>query len=81
MIPAASVPSSAKPALLRPLRDLASRLIRDDGGQTTIEYALLTGIIAVAAISVLERIRVQLLDIFFIVNGALSNAPVGDAGG
>jgi Flp pilus assembly pilin Flp len=57
-----------------------SELARDDRAQTTVEYALLTGIVAVAAISALERIRQQLLDVFFIVNGALSNAPVGDAG-
>jgi Flp pilus assembly pilin Flp len=75
-----SVPGNPVNSASRRVRDLALALIRDDRAQTTIEYALLTGIIAVAAISALERIRVQILDIFFIVNGALSNAPTGDAG-
>ena len=45
-----------------------------------IEYALLAGIIAVAAISVLQLIRTNLVDVFTTVNDALSGADVGDSG-
>ncbi len=59
---------------------IAARLLREDDGQSLIEYALLAGIIAIAAISVLELIRGNLLNVFTAVNEALSGADVGDVG-
>ncbi len=56
------------------------RLWKEEEGQSMIEYALLAGIIAVAAISVLTLIRGNLVDVFTTVDGALAGADVGDAG-
>ena len=60
--------------------DRFDRWIRDEGGQSMIEYALLAGIIAVAAITVLQSIRENLVGVFETVNDSLASADVGDAG-
>ncbi|MFN7952312.1 MAG: hypothetical protein U0610_11355 [bacterium] len=66
--------------LVEVLGGTLARLIHDDDAQTSIEYALICGIVAVAAISSLERIRADIVDIFAAVQNALASAPVGDAG-
>ncbi len=65
---------------LAALRRTLARLVHEDEAQTTIEYALLCGIVAVAAIGSLQRIRTEIVDIFAAVQNAIANAPVGDAG-
>ncbi len=62
------------------VRRMLVRLVREDEAQTTIEYALLCGIVAVAAIGSLQRIRTEIVAIFAAVQDAIANAPVGDAG-
>ncbi len=54
--------------------------VNEEEGQSMIEYALLAGIIAVAAISVRTLIRGNMVDVFGTVDGALAGATVGDAG-
>lgn len=62
------------------MQRLLSRLVQEDEGQTMIEYALLAGIIAVAAITILATLRGSIVDVFTTVNDALTGAEVGDAG-
>jgi pilus assembly protein Flp/PilA len=62
------------------MRGLFRRLVEQDDGQTMIEYALLAGIIAVAAITILSTLRGSIVDVFGTVNDALTGAQVGDAG-
>ncbi|MBK7974877.1 MAG: Flp family type IVb pilin [Deltaproteobacteria bacterium] len=66
--------------ILSELGALASRLWSEDDAQTSIEYALICGIVAIAGISALTRIRLQIVDIFSAIQDAISSAPVGDAG-
>lgn len=62
------------------LAELGARLWREDDAQTSIEYALICGIVAIAGISALTRIRLQVVDIFSAIQDAIASAPVGDAG-
>ena len=62
------------------LGPVVSRWLRDEAGQSVIEYALLSGIIAVAAISVLQSIRGNLVGVFTTVTDSLASADVGSAG-
>lgn len=46
------------------------RLWRDDSGQDLIEYALLVGLVAVVAVSVVTQVGKTILDIFWAVIAA-----------
>ena len=62
------------------MRRILRRLVTEEDGQTMIEYALLAGIIAVAAITILSTLRGSIVNVFGTVNDALTGAQVGDAG-
>jgi Flp pilus assembly pilin Flp len=74
------VPDPRHAPVIRRDRTNLPSLRRDARGQTTIEYALLCGVIAVASVTMLGNIRAQVVDIFQTVAEALATAPVGDAG-
>jgi Flp pilus assembly pilin Flp len=57
---------------------LTRKLVRDDAGQDLIEYALLTGIIAIAGILVFPTIQSKMADAYQDWNDnayAISDAP------
>lgn len=53
---------------------LLKELIRDEGGQTTTEYGLLLGILALAVVAILFGMRGSLKNLFSKANTALENA-------
>jgi pilus assembly protein Flp/PilA len=56
---------------------LLKELIRDEAGQTTTEYGLLLGILALAVVALLFGMRGSLKGLFTSANTALSNANTG----
>jgi pilus assembly protein Flp/PilA len=49
-------------------------LVRDDNGQDLLEYALLTALIALAAVVAIRAAGVQVSDIFTQITTALTSA-------
>jgi pilus assembly protein Flp/PilA len=58
---------------------LLKELIRDEAGQTTTEYGLLLGILALAVVAILFGMRGSLKNLFGKANTALANAESGAA--
>lgn len=59
------------------LQLLASRM-RNERGQTTTEYAILIGFLAVAIIIAIVFLRDQIRDIFFKAGSSIQQAPGGE---
>lgn len=62
------------------LQLLPSRL-RDERGQTTTEYAILIGFLAVAIIIAIVFLRDRIIDLFRKAGSSIQEAPGGDSGG
>ena len=59
------------------MKNLIARFIRDDQGQDLIEYALLAGFIALAAVLMIFNVGVGLNTIYSKVNAQVSSAAQG----
>ena len=49
-------------------------LLRDDSGQDLLEYALLTALIALAAVAAVRAAGVSVQSVFTSISGAIANA-------
>jgi pilus assembly protein Flp/PilA len=58
-----------------------SKLLRDDGGATAIEYGLIAALVGVALIGALGTLRTSLEGTFTDVGTALDGAGGGGGGG
>lgn len=56
---------------MRIVKHVPGRLVRDEQGGEVIEYALIAGLIAVAAIAVIGAVGVKVLARWNSVNGGL----------
>ncbi|MEZ5853280.1 MAG: Flp family type IVb pilin [Hyphomicrobiaceae bacterium] len=57
------------------MRRLAKRLINDENGATAIEYSLIAAFIAIAIITVLQAVGIELSSIFVDVEAGLKKRP------
>ena len=53
---------------------MLSRLLREEDGQTLVEYALLSGFTALAAVAILSVVGRSVGDVFITVNAAMTTA-------
>lgn len=55
--------------------------LRDERGQTTTEYAILIGFLAVAIIIAIIFLRDEIIDLFRKAGSSINEAPGGDGNG
>ena len=53
---------------------MLAQLLRDEDGQTLIEYGLLTALIAIVALAVLNVLGRKVRDAYTTVNGAMTTS-------
>jgi len=58
------------------MRSIAT-FIADDRGADLIEYALLAGLVALAAVGTLGEVGTKVNDLYKKIRDAVNNAPVG----
>ena len=52
----------------------ALRFLKDDSGATAIEYALIAGLVSIAAITALGTVGTEIVDIFTTIGTKLATA-------
>jgi pilus assembly protein Flp/PilA len=57
------------------MRDLFKRLMRDDSGQNLIEYALLAGLVALAAVAAITTVGTDIVGVYNNLSATLSSLP------
>ncbi|MGE0700264.1 MAG: Flp family type IVb pilin [Hyphomicrobiaceae bacterium] len=57
------------------MRNLLNTFRRDDGGATSIEYALIAAFIGIAIITVVQNVGIELTGIFSDVQSGLKKRP------
>ncbi len=57
------------------VRSLVKKALRDENGATAIEYSLIAAFIAIAIITVLQAVGIELQSIFVDVEGGLKKRP------
>lgn len=55
------------------MRDLVQRFVKDSSGATSIEYALIAGLLSVVIIGTIHAMSASLLAIFATVNTGLAH--------
>jgi pilus assembly protein Flp/PilA len=59
------------------MKELFTRLVREDEGQDLIEYGLLAGLITTAVVAAITAIGTRVLQLFTDLQGAVESAPGG----
>lgn len=57
------------------MRELFKRLMRDEQGQNLIEYALLAGLVALAAVAAITTVGGDIVGVYTSLSATLSSLP------